>query len=93
MRITCSNGNAKNKISGSRIRVYTDNGELLGEVTVPMRNGKEYVKRWPNGIYGKQYQELVKKCEEIEEIGFSADEIAAMYEYDLQKKCEEIEKS
>lgn len=57
-KVTETNGNATNRIPGSRLRFYicTENSkELLYELVVPARGGKYYCKKHPNGFYGKCY--------------------------------------
>lgn len=66
MRVTCGNGNKRNRIKGSLVRVYADSGELVGEINIPSRQGLEYIERWPKGKYAAEYRELVKKCQEME---------------------------
>jgi len=57
-KITETNGNATNRIYGSRIRFYIcteDSKELLHELYVPARGGKYYCKKHPSGRYGRAY--------------------------------------
>ena len=62
MRITCTNGNSTNKIRGSRITVYLDNGNIVDRFEVPARNGKRYCEKHPGGYYGKRYAQAISKA-------------------------------
>ena len=55
MRVTCTNGNARNKILGSRVTVRADDGTLVDQFTVTARNGAYYCAQHPTGRYGQRY--------------------------------------
>ena len=54
VRITCTNGNRRNGIKGSRIRIYKEK-EIVFELEVPARNGLAYCKKHPTGWYAKKF--------------------------------------
>ena len=60
-QITCTNGNRKNGIGGSRITVYGKNGEIIDRFEVPARGGKYYCEKYPGGEYGKRYRAALAK--------------------------------
>ena len=53
--ITCTNGNRRNKISGSRITVKDSAGNIIDRFRVPKHNGVKYCNDYPNGKYGKRF--------------------------------------
>lgn len=66
MRITCTNGNARNGISGSRVTVRADSGAVVDVIHVPARNGPRYCEMHPGGRYGKRYAEALEKARGME---------------------------
>ena len=62
MKITQTNGNATNNISGSRLRIRADDGKLIDEFCVPTRNAKKHIDMYPNGMYGTRYYDAVHAC-------------------------------
>jgi hypothetical protein len=47
---TCTNGNGRNCIRGSRVRLTcTECGELVAEVFMPAHGGRRYANMHPNG--------------------------------------------
>jgi hypothetical protein len=63
LKITCTHGNSKNLISGSRITIYA-NSKIVDRFEVTSRYGVSYCKNYPNGKYGKRYFAALKKAEE-----------------------------
>lgn len=66
MIITQTNGNKRNNISGSRITIRTDDGEMVDQFEVPTRWGRKYCEEHPNGQYGQRYQRAIATCRELE---------------------------
>ncbi len=62
-RVTQMNGNAENNIRGSRVSIWTDDGEIVDQFIVPKWNGPQYCKDYPGGKYGKRYQAAIVKAE------------------------------
>lgn len=61
LKITETNGNAKNGIRGGRLSFYVD-GKLVDRFTVTsMYGAKRYCQKHPTGRYGKRYFENIKK--------------------------------
>ena len=57
--ITCTNGNNRNGINGSRITIKDTAGNLIDRFTVTKHNGVKYCKDYPKGIYGKRFFEAL----------------------------------
>ena len=66
MKITHTNGNARNGIRQSRVSVYLDDGALVDRFPIPARGGVWYCEKWPNGQYGRRYYEAIAKAEALE---------------------------
>ena len=70
MRITESNGNARNGISGCRVRVWAEipshPRELMGELIIPTRGGRAYCEAHPRGDYGRRFADLCRMATERE---------------------------
>ena len=63
-RITQTNGNAANRIRGSRARVWAGD-VLVGEVIVPHRDAMYYIGCHPGGKYGRAFDGLYKEAKAI----------------------------
>jgi len=59
VRTTQTNGNAKNKINGSRLRVWAGE-EIIDEFVVPTYDAKSYCLKHPTGQYGKRYTQALE---------------------------------
>lgn len=63
VRITCTNGNSSNGISGSRVTVWQGE-DIADRFEVPKRNGVAYCLLYGNGVYGKRFRAAVERvCE------------------------------
>lgn len=60
MKITCTNGNSRNGISGSRVTVWNAAGEVVDRFEVPKRAGHVYCENHPGGRYGKRFAKAVE---------------------------------
>lgn len=67
MKITCTNGNRKNGISGSRITVAVGE-KIVDRFAVPKRNGVKYCYKYQNGQYGKRLQNAINKANHLDSI-------------------------
>jgi hypothetical protein len=63
MIVTCTNGNAKNRINGSRVTIWDHTGEIVDRFEVPKFNGQVYCRRYPSGKYGQRYQAAVTEAQ------------------------------
>lgn len=59
-KITQTNGNAKNGITGSSITVWNSGGTICDRFTVPSRNARKYCQDFPRGKYGKRFSAAIK---------------------------------
>jgi len=69
MKTTCTNGNARNGINGSRVRVWAELKSgyvLVDEMTIPKRNGVAYCEKYKGGAYGKWFDSACAEASKIE---------------------------
>ena len=62
MTLTCTTGNARNGIKGSRVTVRDSQGRLVDRFEVPARNGRRYCEQHPTGQYGQRYQQAIAQA-------------------------------
>lgn len=69
MKLTQTNGNSRNRITGSRISIFTDKGTLVARVYVrSMFGGLNYIRKHPNGEPAQQFRAACKKALELDRI-------------------------
>lgn len=59
--VTCTNGNKKNGISGSRVTIWNSDGTIQDRFEVPKMNGKEYCRIHKNGKYGQRFTKAMEE--------------------------------
>ena len=62
VKITCTNGNKANGVSGSRITVWADDGSIVDRFEVPKRNGVQYCLTHEHGKYGRRFREAAESA-------------------------------
>jgi hypothetical protein len=65
-RVTKTSGNSRNRIRGSRITVWTADGDIVDRFEVPSRWGVQYCQKHPKGRYGARYAAALKKAQQID---------------------------
>lgn len=65
MQVRKTNGNGKNGIKGSLLKIY-GGGRLIDSFTIPTRNGTWYCEQYPGGKYGRRYHEAVERAREAD---------------------------
>lgn len=65
MKITCTSGNRKNGIRGSRITIYSNNN-IIDRFEVSKWDGVKYCNDYPNGKHGKRFFLAVEKAKLLE---------------------------
>jgi len=70
MKTTETNGNAKNKIQGTRLSIWSDDGILQDRFEVPVKFGRarEYCENHPTGIYGLRYTAAINAVQAYERL-------------------------
>jgi len=62
MNTTETNGNSRNKIKGTRLSIWDNNGKLIDRFEVPVKYGhaREYCEDHPTGEYGTRYAKAIE---------------------------------
>lgn len=66
MTITCTNGNSRNGIRGSRITVRAKDGKIIDRFLVSSAWGIKYCLDHPGGTYGKRFMKARTDCHEYD---------------------------
>ena len=66
MTITCTHGNSKNGIKGSRITITSDDGTVVDQFIVPSPRGKQYCEQHAGGQYGRRYHAAIEKAKTMD---------------------------
>lgn len=66
MKITSTNGNAKNGLRGSRVTIRASDGKIVDSFEMPGGSGLIHCKDKPHSYYGTRYRMAVETCKQYE---------------------------